>query len=203
LIPLLRRYAPRMPLLIEENYTAVLSERLKEGKLDAILISLPYAVSGISSEALYEESFAVLLPRQHRLEKMPTIRAGLLAQEEVLLLGAGHCFRDQVLESCPECGRSRASTDSIQQSLEGSSLETLRLMVASGMGITVVPQTSVNGFFPGQDMLSVRGFAEPMPRRTIALAWRKSFTRPDAIKVIIEAILECRLGEGVTMLPAA
>ena len=202
LIPLLHQRAPQMPLQIEENYTAVLSERLKEGKLDAIIISLPYAVSGILTEALYEEPFVVLLPKQHPLEQTETVRTGMLAQEEVLLLGAGHCFRDQVLEACPECVRSRSSTDTIQHTLEGSSLETMRLMVASGMGITVVPKTSVTGFFPGQDMLSVRPFAEPAPRRTIALAWRKSFTRPGAIDVLNESILECRLGDGITMLPA-
>ena len=202
LIPLLRQRVPQMPLQIEEDYTAVLSERLKQGKLDAIIISLPYAVPGILTETLYEEPFVVLLPKKHPLEQQSAIRAHTLAQEDVLLLGSGHCFRDQVLEVCPECGRRRAETGSIQQTLEGSSLETMRLMVASGIGVTILPKTAVNGPFPGQELLSLRPFAEPVPRRTIALAWRRSFPRPGAIEVLIKAILECRLGEGVTMLPA-
>ena len=202
LIPILRQRAPQMPLQIEEDYTSVLSERLRQGKLDAIIISLPFAIPGVLTESLYEEPFVVLLPKKHSLEKQATIKAKTLEQEDVLLLGAGHCFRDQVLEVCPDCGRRRAGVGTIQHTLEGGSLETIRLMVASGMGVTILPKTAVNGPFPGQALLSLRPFAEPIPRRTIALAWRRSFPRPGAISVLNEAILECRLGEEITMLPA-
>lgn len=198
LISPLRRRAPEMPLQIEENYTAVLSERLKQGKLDVIILSLPYAQPGIMTESLYEEPFVVLIPRGHPLEHHTALNAEHLAREDLLLLGPGHCFRDQVLQVCPECNRPGA--DTIQKTLEGSSLETIRLMVASGMGVTVLPQTSVD-HYDARDMLSIRSFAEPIPRRTIALAWRKSFTRPAVIETLAEAIRHCPLGDHVMVLP--
>jgi LysR family hydrogen peroxide-inducible transcriptional activator len=200
LIPLLRKSAPVMPLQIDESFTAVLSERLKQGKLDVIIISLPFAAPGILTEALYEEPFAVVMPSGHPLEKETKISAKTLAREDLLLLGPGHCFRDQVLQVCPECNLASVNSDNIQKTLEGSSLETIRLMVASGMGVTVLPQTSIEGY--PQEMVSTRPFADPVPRRTVALAWRRSFPRPDAIRVLAEAIRSCFLGDDVIMLPA-
>jgi LysR family transcriptional regulator, hydrogen peroxide-inducible genes activator len=202
LIPLLRKNAPQMPLQIEENYTALLSDRLKQGELDVILISLPFALPGIFSEALYEEPFVVLMPRGHPLENRERIKAPLLAREDLLLLGPGHCFRDQVLQVCPECNRTSLTSDNIQKTLEGSSLETIRLMVASGMGVTVLPQTSVDGYVRDSEMVSIRPFAEPVPRRTVALAWRKSFTRPAAVQAVADAVRQCTLGDQVVMLPS-
>ncbi len=202
LIPLLRRAAPQMPLQIEENYTTELSERLRHGKLDVIIISLPYALPGIFTEALYEEPFVVLMPKGHPLERRSAIRAPLLAREDLLLLGPGHCFRDQVLQVCPECNRTTLTSDNIQKTLEGSSLETIRLMVASGMGITVLPLSSVSHAGNDQEMVSVRPFIEPVPRRSVALAWRKSFTRPKALRTLHDAVRHCPLGDGVVMLPS-
>ncbi|MEZ5582959.1 MAG: hydrogen peroxide-inducible genes activator [Candidatus Competibacteraceae bacterium] len=201
LIPVLHRQAPHMPLQIEENYTAVLSERLQQGDLDVVILSLPYARPSILVEALYEEPFVVLLPTGHPLERETQLTAPQLAAEELLLLGAGHCFRDQVLQVCPECTQLDSSTTSMQKTLEGSSLETMRLMVASGMGVTVLPQTSVNRYPYPADLVSIRPFAEPVPRRVVALAWRRSFTRPKAVQVLAEAIRACPLGEGVRMMP--
>lgn len=202
LIPLLHQTAPQMPLQIEENYTAELSERLKQGKLDAIVISLPYAFPGICTEALYEEPFVILMPKGHLLERRNAIRAPLLAREDLLLLGPGHCFRDQVLQVCPECNRTALTSDNMQKTLEGSSLETIRLMVASGIGVTVLPLTSVGNHRPDQDMVSVRPFIDPVPRRTVALAWRKSFTRLKALRILADMVRRCPLGDGVTILPA-
>jgi LysR family hydrogen peroxide-inducible transcriptional activator len=201
LIPVLHRQAPHMPLQIEENYTAVLSERLRHGDLDVVILSLPYAKPGVLVEPLYEEPFVVLLPKGHPLERETTVTAPQLAGEELLLLGAGHCFRDQVLLVCPECTQTQGSTTSMQKTLEGSSLETMRLMVASGMGITVLPQSSVNQSSYPQELVSVRPFAEPVPRRVVALAWRRSFPRPKAIQVLAEAIRACPLGTEVRIIP--
>jgi LysR family hydrogen peroxide-inducible transcriptional activator len=200
LIPLLRQSAPRMPLQIEENYTANLSERLKQGELDVLILSLPFAEPGVLIEALYEEPFVVLMPRGHHLEQETTITAQRLSQEDLLLLGAGHCFRDQVLQVCPECQRTSVSSDNIQKTLEGGSLETIRLMVATGMGVTVLPQSSVNNYPYAQDLVSFRPFAEPAPKRVVALAWRRSFPRPKAIRILAEAVRACPLGEGIRVL---
>ncbi|MCC7221633.1 MAG: LysR family transcriptional regulator [Candidatus Contendobacter sp.] len=200
LIPRLRRRAPAMPLQIEENYTAVLSERLKDGELDVLILSLPFAEPGLLTQPLYEEPFVVLLPTGHPLEQAAIIDAPTLGQQNLLLLGAGHCFREQVLQFCPECRQLSVSSDSMQHTLEGGSLETIRLMVATGMGVTVLPYTSVSGYAHISDLLTVRPFAEPAPTRIVALAWRKSFPRPRVIALLTEAIRACPLGEAVRTL---
>ena len=200
LIPRLRRRAPAMPLQIEENYTAVLNERLKAGELDVLILSLPFAEPGLLTQPLYEEPFVVLLPTGHPLEQAAIIDAPTLGQQNLLLLGAGHCFREQVLQFCPECRQLSVSSDSMQHTLEGGSLETIRLMVATGMGVTVLPYTSVSGYAHISDLLTVRPFAEPAPTRIVALAWRKSFPRPRVIALLTEAIRACPLGEAVRTL---
>ena len=198
LIPLLRKKAPKMSLQIEENYTSTLSERLKQGKLDVIVLSLPYAAPSVLTEPIYEEPFVVLMPHGHDLERENAISSSKLAREDLLLLGPGHCFRDQVLQFCPECHAASVNSDNIQKTLEGSSLETIRLMVATGMGVTVLPQTSVNGY--AQDMLTVRPFVDPMPRRTVALAWRRSFPRPAAVRALADVMRTCSLGDSVRII---
>lgn len=200
LIPLLHERAPKMPLQIEENFTAVLSERLKQGELDVVILSLPFEEHGILIEPVYEEPFVVLMPAGHPLERKAAIDIRALSHEDLLLLGPGHCFRDQVLQACPDCHRASVSSDTMQRTLEGGSLETIRLMVTTGMGITVLPQISVNNYSYRQDLLSVRPFAEPVPRRVAALAWRKTFPRPAAIGVLAEAIRRCPLGDGIRII---
>ncbi|MCC6135445.1 MAG: LysR family transcriptional regulator [Candidatus Contendobacter sp.] len=200
LIPRLRRRAPAMPLQIEENYTAVLSERLKDGELDVLILSLPFAEPGVLTQAVYEEPFVVLMPTGHPLEETTVIDTPTLAQQDLLLLGTGHCFREQVLQFCPECRRLSVSSNDMQHTLEGGSLETIRLMVATGMGITVLPYTSVSGYAQISDLLTIRPFAPPVPTRTVALAWRKSFPRPKVITLLAEAIRACPLGEAVQTL---
>ncbi len=204
LIPLLRKNTPHMPLQIEESFTANLAERLKQGELDVLVLSLPFDEPGIRTTAVYQEPFVVVMPTEHRLAARKQVRTDELSQEDLLLLGAGHCFRDQVLQVCPECNRSSVASDTMQRTLEGSSLETIRLMVASGMGVTVLPQTSVNG--TSSELLQYRPFADPAPHRTVAVAWRKSFPRPNAIAALADAIRACPLGPGVAVLrsqPAA
>ena len=201
LIPRLHRRAPKMPLQIEENYTAALGERLRTGDLDVLILSLPFDESGVVTQAVYEEPFVVLMPLGHPLEQTAQIDAPTLAGQELLLLGPGHCFRDQVLRFCPECSRLSVASDNMQRTLEGSSLETIRLMVATGIGITVLPYTSVNNYAYPSDLLSIRPFAEPTPTRIVALAWRKSFPRQRVLALLTEAIRACPLGEAVRLLP--
>ena len=134
------------------------------------------------------------------LEQTEIVDAPTLARQDLLLLGSGHCFRDQVLRFCPECNQLSYASDNMQRTLEGSSLETIRLMVATGMGITVLPYTSVSGYAHAGDLLSVRPFAAPVPSRVVALAWRKSFPRHRVINLLAEAIRACPLGEAVRLL---
>ena len=200
LIPRLHRRAPDMPLQIEESYTAHLGERLKAGDLDVLILSLPFDEPGVMTQAVYEEPFVVLMPLGHPLEAATQVDAATLARQDLLLLGPGHCFRDQVLRFCPECNRLSVTSDNMQRTLEGSSLETIRLMVATGVGITVLPYTSVSGYAYPSDLLSVRPFEAPAPTRVVALAWRKSFPRQRVIALLAEAIHACPLGEAVRLL---
>ncbi len=194
LIPRLHKQAPQMQLRLEENFTAVLAEHLKQGKLDVILIALPFNESGIMTQAVYDEPFEAVIPVDHHWKNRKHIDANELAQENLLLLGPGHCFRDQVLASCPDC----SASGNLQESLAGGSLETIRHMVASGTGITVLPSSSKHNS-PGSALIQMIPFSEPAPTRRVALAWRKGFTRPQAIEILRQEILKCPLS-GVKMI---
>lgn len=193
LIPLLHRNAPDMPLVIEENFTSALTGKLKRGELDVIIISLPFAEPGIVTLPLYREPFVVLLPAAHPLTARETLRAGDLADEAMLLLGAGHCFRDQVIDACPDCAPNRHSSADSNHVVEGSSLETIRHMVASGMGITVLPCTAAGADRYARRLLAIRRFTGKSPCRDVALAWRVSFPRPQVIDVLRDAVGDCNL----------
>lgn len=193
LIPLLRVVAPEMPLVVEENFTAVLTEKLKRGELDVIIIALPYAENGIVTQALYDEPFVVLLPGSHPLTSRKSINSKILETENVLLLGQGHCFRDHVLDACPACIPKPGLEGDLAHAVEGSSLETIRHMVVSGLGITVLPCTAAGRHAYSPHLLTIRRFTPPVPMRTVALAWRVSFPRPNVIDVINKAIHDCHL----------
>ena len=198
LLPELRRAAPDMPLYIEENYTASLRQKLRHSELDAIIIALPFEEPEVVPLPLYDEPFVVLLPADHPLTEKEQVTAEEMAKEQLLLLGPGHCFRDQVLESCPplvDAITKRADNGRPELVTEGSSLETIRHMVASGLGITVLPLSAATAIKYQEDILAVRPFAAPVPFRTVALAWRVTFPRPKAIDVLSLAASQCRVIE--------
>jgi LysR family transcriptional regulator, hydrogen peroxide-inducible genes activator len=188
LIPLVMELAPDMPLVIEENFTATLAERLKRGDLDVIVVSLPFDEPGILTRPLYDEPFVVLLPASHPWATESAIEPERLGEENVLLLGPGHCFRDQILKVCPQCLQSAGGTAGMQRRLEGGSLETIRCMVASGVGITILPQTAAGADRFSEHLVCVRPFQGEAPQRRVALAWRKSFPRLDTVSALAEAI---------------
>ncbi|WP_151449094.1 LysR substrate-binding domain-containing protein [Lacisediminimonas profundi] len=195
---------PQMPLILQEHFTTRLIEQLRQGELDAAIMALPFATQGLSVLPLYDEPFVVAVPRHHRWAGRDVIPADELKSETMLLLGSGHCFRDQVLEVCPEMSRFSTTGDGIARTFEGSSLETIRHMVASGIGITVLPQASVPETEAPDSMLRYIPFKDPGPSRRVVLAWRKSFTRTAAIEAVRNAVHSCKL-HGVEMLqdPAA
>jgi LysR family transcriptional regulator, hydrogen peroxide-inducible genes activator len=192
LIPVMNREAPNMPLMLEENYTKVLTEKLKKGEIDAMLIATPVEDSGILSLPLYDEPFRVALPAEHPLRKQKTVSSADLDAENILLLGTGHCFRDQVLQACPALNR--AARGGLAKTLESSSLETIRHMVASGVGVTVLPCTAPRMNYVDDDLLTLRPFSDTPPSRLVSIAWRKSFPRPKAIEVVRQAVLATDLG---------
>ena len=188
IIPILHEQVPQLALMVEENYTARLSEKLRQGELDVIVIALPFDEPGFVTLPIYKEPFVIVTPAAHPWQARKNINAEELADETVLMLGAGHCFRDQVVDICPACGHRSEEERSISRTLEGSSLETIRHMVATGMGITVLPCTAAGVDRYAQRLLSIKRFTAPAPYRTVALAWRKSFPRPRAIEVLRQSI---------------
>jgi LysR family hydrogen peroxide-inducible transcriptional activator len=192
LVPALKKLAPDMPLEIEENITANLDTLLHNGKLDVIIIALPFGDSGIVTRAVYDEPFEVVVDNEHRWANRRSIKAEELSAEKVLLLDSGHCFSNQVAEACPELNRKGAD---IQQ---GTSFETIRNMVASGLGITVLP-ASANSPRYRNKLLKVIPFANPAPSRRIALAWRKSFARGQAVEALAQAIVQAKIS-GIKLL---
>ncbi len=193
LVPILAKRAKGMPLIIREHFTSVLSDQLKRGDLDVIIISYPFDEPGIQTRPLYDEGFSVLMPKSHPLASQDRIRPEQLQQESVLLLGDGHCFRDQVLRICPDCQQKNISDGGLQRNLEGGSLETIRYMVASGIGVTVLPDTAVGLNHVPWDLLTAKPLQAQESQRRVALAWRKSFPRPQAINLLWESIRACKL----------
>jgi LysR family hydrogen peroxide-inducible transcriptional activator len=181
LVAALRKVAPEMPLDIEENMTANLDRLLKAGEIDVAILALPYAAPGIAVEPLYDEEFQVLVPARHAFARRRTVPIVELDGGDLLLLPVGHCLRDQVLDACTEFSRPPP------QGRLGNSLETLRSMVASGLGITVLPATALVERYRSP-LVKALPFAEPRPLRRIALAWRAAFARPAAVRKIVEAI---------------
>ena len=201
LVKILHKRAPQMPLVIQEDYTHILRERLKQGDIDVAVLALPFEEPGFTIQPLYDEPFAVAVPREHRWASRKSIAANELERETMVLLGAGHCFRDHVLQACPELSRFAAGADGVQRSFEGSSLETIRQMVASGIGVTVLPSSSVPAKTSRDSLLAYVPFTRPVPERRVVLVYRKTFPRLQAIDALRQVVLACELN-GVKALAA-
>ena len=180
IIPVLRKTAPKMPLEIEETLTANLEVQLRNGVIDAAIVALPFNVPGVQTKALYDEDFAVVVPSNHHWAHRKHIEPKELSDEKVLLLNSGHCFSNQVTQACPELSRKG-------EILQGNSLETIRNMVASNLGITVLPCSATAERY-SNPLVTVIPFVSPAPTRRIAIAWRKSYVRVEAVEKIAEAI---------------
>jgi LysR family hydrogen peroxide-inducible transcriptional activator len=166
-------------LYLEENYTQVLTEKLASGALDVIILAAPFDAPETHVETLYREDFLLLLPADHPWARRKRIDTGELQADTMLLLGEGHCFRDQVLEACPHLAQPGSNGPS-------SSLATLRHMVASGLGLTLVPASAVPALTEGGDVVARP--LHPAPSREIVMAWRRRFPRPQAIKALLAAL---------------
>jgi len=202
LIRHLQRKAPQMQLLLSENFTLKLIEQVRNGEIDVAIMALPLPPCGLSVQAVYDEPFVIAVPRRHAWTRRKAIASADLENETMLLLGSGHCFRDQVLDVCPERSRDTESPEGMQRTFEGSSLETIRQMVATGIGITVMPRTAMPARVSRQSLVAYLPFRNPPPHRRVVLAWRRSFTRTEAVESLRQAILDCAL-DGVEKLDAA
>ena len=199
---------PQMPLVLQENFTARLLEMLRTGEIDCAILAEPFPDTALATAALYDEPFLAAVPSTHPLAARDFVTSQDLKQENMLLLGTGHCFRDHVLQVCPEFARFSSNTEGIRKSFEGSSLETIKHMVAAGMGVTLVPRLAVppealaaaEPNAPGVvRYLPIHDDGGAPPTRRVVLAWRRSFTRYEAIAALRNAIYACEL-PGVTRL---
>lgn len=193
---------PQMPLMLQENFTVKLLEMLRTGEIDCAIMAEPFPDTGLAIAPLYDEPFLAAVPSTHPLAERKTITSEELKQETMLLLGTGHCFRDHVLEVCPEFARFSSNAEGIRKSFEGSSLETIKHMVAAGMGVTLVPRLSVpkDAFATrprrrsdDQSFVKYIPFDGDPPSRRVVLAWRRSFTRYEAIAALRNSIYACEL----------
>jgi LysR family hydrogen peroxide-inducible transcriptional activator len=203
--------APQMPLMLQENFTVKLLDMLRTGETDCAILAEPFPDTGLAIAPLYDEPFMAAVPMAHPLAQQSSVTAEQLKNETMLLLGTGHCFRDHVLEVCPEFARFSSHAEGIRKSFEGSSLETIRHMVAAGMGVTLVPRLSVpdaallespqrqneDAYVKYLPITDAAGGAPPS--RRVVLAWRRSFTRYEAVAALRNAIYACAL-PGVTRL---
>lgn len=185
MIPDLRQSAPNIRLYVKEDYTENLLESLKNGDLDLAIISLPLPESSLFEvKSIEEEAFYVIMPNTHPLVEKTTVTFKDLDDERVFLLGGGNCFREQVLQACPNC---QPQKNPAKELIEGGSLNTIAMMVAGGLGVSVFPEMAL----PDDDNITVRPFEKPEPKRHIALAWRKSFIQQPVIDAVEASIARC------------
>ena len=185
IIPYLRQSAPEMPLIVEENLTINLETQLRNGVIDVAIIALPFDIPGIKTLPLYEEEFVVVVPISHDWAKRDSINPEELADEKILLLNSGHCFSNQVMQACPRLSRNG-------EILQGNSLDTIRNMVASNLGLTVLPASATIERYQNP-LIKVVPFTKPAPKRQIALAWRKSYGREKAVEEIAKSIRQLEI----------
>jgi LysR family hydrogen peroxide-inducible transcriptional activator len=179
--PRITRALPRLQLLLHEYKTDTLVERTIAGELDLAILALPADTNGLAARSLFAEAFLVAMPGNHRLAARKRVRLADLADEKLLLLEEGHCLRDQALEVCERVGTE-------DQDFRATSLETLRQMVAAGLGLTLLPRLAAEGPFASARGLTVRPFAPPAPNRVIGAAWRRSSSRAEAIRAVCDIV---------------
>jgi len=179
--PRITRALPKLQLMLHEYQTAPLIERVLQGELDLAILALPADTKGLITRSLFAEAFLVAMPERHRLTARKRLKPADLAGERLLLLEEGHCLRDQALEGCARVGTE-------EHSFRATSLETLRQMVAAGLGITLLPRLAAEGPFASARGLVVRPFSPPAPSRVIGAAWRRSTSRGAAIAAVCDLI---------------
>lgn len=178
-----RERFPQLELLLVEEKTEVILQQLRDGKLDAGLLALPVHDAQLHQHLLFEEDFVLAVPRDHPLADLDGLAdVSMLDGERVLLLEDGHCLRDQALEVCRLAGATERSD------FRATSLETLRQMVAAGVGMTLLPELAVHPPAPMSDRIHLVRFRPPVPSRRIAMFWRTSSAYADFLPELGEVL---------------
>jgi LysR family hydrogen peroxide-inducible transcriptional activator len=183
-LPGVKAQWPALRLFIREDLTPRLIAGLKAGQLDAAVIALPYSSHGIDHARIGDDEILAAAPVGHVLAGTGPIPAGSLKAEDLILLEDGHCLRDQALDAC-----SRVDVNE-KQDFRATSIETLRHMVATGAGVTLLPELASRGGYASPKGLTLRPFARPAPTRRIGAIWRRSSPRTAVIDAVARVIAE-------------
>ena len=182
-----------MPLILEEGFTTELLAKLRSGLLDVAITADTLVDTGFMTQEIYEELFVVAVPAHHPWVNRSYVGTDELRDQKLLLLGTGHCFRDQILGICPDLARFNSSASEMQKTVGGSSLQTIFHMVAQGLGITVLPASAVPYLTGLSTAIKILPFKNPPPSRRAVLVWRKTFTRAAAITALRNAMKDIHL----------
>jgi len=167
----LRKAYPKLELFLREGLTEQLLGELRTGQLDAVIASNTFVDSTLRVIPLFFEPFVLAAPRTHKLATKAHIDRRDLNAERMLLLEDGHCLRDQTLDLCPANRRGH-----IRQ-FQATSLETLRHLVATGSGYTLIPALAVSDDKTLKTLICYRRFDDKAIGRDIVLACRNRFGR--------------------------
>ncbi len=184
---------PKMPLYIQEGFTSELLVKLRNGALDVLILADTVEEPTMNTKTLYQEDFVTAVPAHHPWVNRSYVGVDELKDQTMLLLGAGHCFRDQILDVCPDLIRRTNSPSDVLRTVEGSSLQTISHMVIQGLGITVLPASSVPFLASANPDLKILPFKNPAPSRRVILMWRKSFARTAVVDAIQGAVSKLNL----------
>ncbi|MCD6705553.1 MAG: LysR substrate-binding domain-containing protein [Thiobacillus sp.] len=188
-LTLVHKKHPDLRLLLREEMTPQILEHLANGKLDAGLLALPVNDDSLRVEPLFYEPFLAALPAGHPLAKRDSLKVSDIINEKLLLLDEGHCLRDQALDVCGSGSRGR-------EEVRATSLETLRQMVAMGLGLTLLPALAVDaGPRVSKKAVEIRPFKSPPPGRTIALVWRRRAPFPETFEQLAQTLKNALPGD--------
>lgn len=186
LLPIIKKRLPKIDLIVFENKTSVILNELRSGLLDAIILALPVSDEGLVTKELFQEDFLLALPKKHPLVNKNKIQMQDIKNETLLLLEEGHCLRDQALEACGLVGATEKS------GFKATSLETLRHLVASEAGITLIPEMAAKH---NNAKIALKSFAKPSPSRKVGMLWRQNSARQICCEKMLELFREV-LGPG-------
>ena len=192
-VPKIRKRFPRLELLLVEEKTEIVLQRLRDGRLDAAVLALPLHEDWLETALLFEEPFILALPQGHPLASHSELKLAELSEQHLLLLEDGHCLRDQALAVCQLAGAGE------KEGFRATSLETLRQMVAAGVGMTLLPILAVKPPVPTSANIRLVPFKRPTPTRKLALVWRKSSAMSDFLHKLAAVLRD--LPPGLLELP--
>ena len=189
MIQIFNQTIPNIKLSIEENYTEILIEKLNSGELDLIIIAETLKNNNFITQTLYKEPFILAVSNRHKFRNLKSIDIKQIKDEELLLLGKKHCFREQVLELYPNFYK-KNQQHKLQKTLEGTSLETIKYTVAANNGITILPCSAIQ---KNQNILTYIPFKKTIPNRTVVVSYRESFPRKKILKLILNSLQKISL----------